>query len=247
MDIPSEVILIGNGTSMKNYIEECQRELKNKFTIGCNINYRFFDNTIQVFKDRKFYRDYKQELDKLPLVITDTEVDKRDVHEGIIKLSHNVYDYQGWENAFTQIRPKVTDKKGLWTSIFSGLYALSLAMGLMKGQGTIYLLGYDFGNSGKIVNGKKETHYFQKDGDINYSGYGRMKDYDKARIDKWWTPFLKETGVKIYNVVDIPDSRLFQFEKITYNEFFNKLTAQQIDQSELRKTIKKEIKERLNV
>lgn len=114
-----------------------------------------------------------------------------------------------------------------------GLFALSLAVA--EQYPSIYLLGYDFGTT-NIDNTK--THFYQDELDVGDSsakknkyfstGVGKPLVYrDKRNKEvkgdvRDFEVYLREPGIKIYNVS--PQSNIPYFQKLTYPEFFERIT-----------------------
>jgi hypothetical protein len=103
----------------------------------------------------------------------------------------------------------------------SGCFALSLAV--LEDYDIAYILGYDWGTTS--VNQRK-THYYQdkiKDLNIYSRGAGNPEIY----LEKLGKIFIKDFDlylkekIKIYNVS--PNSNLYQFEKIDYDNFFERI------------------------
>ena len=204
-------------------------KLKKKFTIGINYSYHFFNSTCQVWLDNKFYKENQKDLDKLPLIIT--KPDK--------KLPSNTIQLKPMSTYHRDV------KRGCYKGSLSGIYSLSLAIYLLD-VGEIFLLGYDFGED-KRKEMKKPgsilalTHFYQ--GKINHGGVGKINYYNtKKRAREDFAPFAKEKKVKIYNVSFISNIPNEVIQKISYDQFFEKLDKNQFNQEELRKYIKGKLK-----
>lgn len=124
-------------------------------------------------------------------------------------------------------------KSGCYKSALCGIYALSLAIYLQPKE--IYLLGYDYGAFKKNI-----THFYQNN--FKHKGTGNLRYYNgvKNRANLDFLPF-KNSDVKIYNVG--LNSKIDIFEKLSYEEFFNKLDNINYNQENLRKTIINKIRE----
>jgi len=143
-----------------------------------------------------------------------------------------------------------------------GIWSLTLAIAL--GFKEIYLLGYDCCE----ING--QTHFYQSvvdltkttpiyikgklvDNRLHYRGVGKLKNgkyktstynIKKHLNEKWFAPFEAERKtIKIYNVS--PDSAIKVFEKINYEEFYNKIQSNNVNQNDARQEIKQLILEKL--
>jgi hypothetical protein len=206
MKCPSECIIIGGGKSIKEGIElGLKNLLKDKFVITCNYAYRHFTPTIETFVDGDFYKDNLETLKTLPCIIGN----KSQVAEKYLLPNTTLYPpgsiYYGKDSL----------EKGVYSPILTGIWSITLAICLMKQQGTIYLLGYDWTQEG-------DTHYYSKE-EINHRGQGRVTFYKKHNADKYFKTFLIEKNIKIYNVS--LNSQLQSFEKISYLSFFNLLNS----------------------
>lgn len=207
-----QVIIIGGGYSISEGIkQQLWHRLKDRFTIGLNYSYRYFEPTALCYVDNAFCRDNEQALKQLPLVIT--------------KKSAG-----GEENGFVTLPPAMiydrSLKKGVYNPQLCGMFALSLAIYLI-GEGEIYLLGYDFGK----VSGK--THFYQDK--LTHRGVGKTDYYSSEKSLGKFDCYKHLTGISIFNVS--PESGLNQFTKIDYGTFFNLLINEKLDQVALRKEI----------
>jgi hypothetical protein len=106
----------------------------------------------------------------------------------------------------------------------SGFFALSLAVADRYDE--IYLLGFDFGTPSLV---DKRTHYYQdrvNELKIESVGIKRPEVYllpngmVKPEVQDF-ALYLRESQIKIYNVS--PLSNISCFDKITYQEFFDKI------------------------
>lgn len=223
MNKPKQLIIIGGGLSIREGINKgLWKKIKGKFVIGINFSYKFHtDPTIQCFLDWKFYAERKKEMSKLPLIVTKTHTQVEG--SNIIYIKPN-----------SKYRRDV--RAGCYKGSLTGIYSVSLGVYLLD-VGEIFLLGYDFGKIPQS-NKKSLTHFFQ--GQYKHKGIGKVSYYNtKGRALNDFRPFVKEKKVKIYNVS--VDSKLLQFEKITYDEFFKKLDNKTYNQEELRKWIKEKL------
>lgn len=107
-----------------------------------------------------------------------------------------------------------------------GIFALSVAFA--EGYDKIYLLGYDFGTP---VIGDKKTHWYQDLGFNGFStGVGNPEVYNDMRGNMKWKedfeiylPNMDEFKIEVFNVS--PESNIKTFQKIDYNQFFEKLNG----------------------
>jgi len=230
-NFPSECIIIGGGKSILPYISLLQPLLTTKFTIACNYAYKTFPSTFLAFNDRDFYTplhakkfpdknpDIYEELGKLPLIIG---IDHNGISE--FKLDNTI----------------LLNNK--YRSVLTGIFALKLAMELMK-SGTIYLLGFDWNRRIGLPerdpnynpNSDLQIHFYN---DIKHRGVGYVGYYENHNPDRDFNQFIKK-DIKIYNVS--PESNINSFEKISYEQFFRLLSNKEENQEELRKEIKEKL------
>ena len=250
--IPNELIIIGGGASIKHGINlGLHRHIQDRFTCGLNYSYKYFTNsTYHCYVDRDFYSKQYSELASLGLIIGKEHRDK--VNPNTITLSTATKYYRNLQG-------------GVYSPELAGLFALSLGIYLID-VGTIYLLGYDFGEyhtknveDARITEETKNivakgdhkrilTHFYQDKG-FNHRGIGKTSYYNaKNRPRDKFMPFIKDEEnkkkIKIYNVS--PTSRIPSeiFEKINYSLFFEKLetTGGRCNHIELRKEIRSKLK-----
>ena len=225
---PNQIIIIGGGSSIKPELKKLQTTLKNKYVIGLNYIYHYFPFcTFYSYVDHKFYTDELENLKNLPLIIGK-------YHSNLNNKTHS-------NTIMLPTRPKYSRdiKKGVYKSSLVGIFALSLAIHLLK-EGEVYLLGYDLGGdlNNKDVNGKIITHFYQ--GEIKHRGIGKCsyyKGYRRGHND--FGCFRDLEGIKIYNIG--LESKLEEFEKINYKEFYDKLHNENLSQDKLRENIKNKL------
>ena len=253
--INNQLIIIGGGPSIQLGIEQgLIDKIKWLFTLGTNYSYRYFNSTALTFVDSTFYEigsctftgkevlAHRQALKRQQLIIGAS-------YNQPAKLDNTI---------FVPSRGKHSRdiSTGIYTPWLCGALALTLGVALMKDipDSEIFLLGFDFGemrkeryeeeinefNRRKISkldkDGNYVTHFYD---DIKHKGTGKISHFnqhDKAR--KVFGPYKEEKDVKIYNVC--PTSKIPSdiFNKINYQEFFDKLTNPISSQEELRKEIK---------
>jgi len=227
MNKPSQLILLGGGSSLKEGIDMGLFEkIKGKFSIGTNYSYKFFPSTLQVFVDSTFYNTQRLELEKLPLIIGQCRNIKVKLPNTLAIPSNSVYN-----------RDLVG---GVHSAKLSGIYALTLGIHLLD-SGDLFLLGYDLGavSKDKDDKGRVKTHFYQ--GITDHRGVGKTSYYDvRDRDKKDFGCFAQEKKIHIYNVS--PLSNINVFEKIDYKTFFEKLNSEIFNQEELREYIKIQLK-----
>jgi hypothetical protein len=98
-------------------------------------------------------------------------------------------------------------------------------------------------NKGVIINqgGKywrERTHWYQ--GKLEHRGIGKTNFYHSDnKVNKLFSVFKNETKCSIVNVS--PNSNLFTFPKINYDEMFNQLNNETYNQEELRQFIREKL------
>lgn len=125
-----------------------------------------------------------------------------DVPENILKLNASK-TYFG-ENGLQQ---------GLYSPYLVGLFSLSLAIALKFEE--IFLLGYDCG----FVDNKSHFHDIEHRGRLNERPYTKIQKFN----------VYKDCTNRIYNVSMA--SRLQIFPKISYSDFYDKITNNVVDQT----------------
>ena len=227
MNKPSQLILLGGGSSLKEGIDMGLFEkIKGKFSIGTNYSYKFFPSTFQTFVDSTFYNAQKLELEKLPLIVGQCRHIKDKLPNTLAIPSVSVYNRDL--------------KGGIYSAKLCGIYTLSLAIYLLD-EGDLFLLGMDMGAITKNFDDKKRkiTHWYQ--GQTEHRGVGKVSYYDvKERGEKDFGCFKDEKKIHIYNVSTL--SKINVFPKIDYKTFFEKLNNELFNQDELRIYIKEKLK-----
>ena len=219
---PKQLFIVGGGSSIKESLPQLWQKINNRFVIGINYSYHHFKNpTFHVYLDKNFYKDNKEALDKLPLIIT----------KPLKNLPSNVIQLKTITSYNRDVR------KGAYKGSLSGIYALSLAIYLLD-EGEIFLLGYDFCGIGKDNKGRAKTHYYEN---IEHRGRGKINYYGtKGRADRDFGVYKNEKKCKIYNVS--LQSQINVFPKISYTQFFEMINNETFNQDELRKYIKERLK-----
>jgi hypothetical protein len=226
MKKPKQLVIIGGGLSIKEGIElGLWEKIKGKFTIGINFSYKYFpDATFQCYLDKQVRRKNVKDFAEMPLVITKLQPIKHRPNESQINT----------KGQYTR-----DIKSGIYKGSLTGIYCVTLGIHLLE-EGEIYLLGYDYGGIVKDKDKKKRplTHFYQ--GEIEHRGIGRANYYNrKTRAEQDFGVYKEEKKVKIYNVS--LKSNLTTFPKISYTEFFKKLTHAKYNQDELRQWVKSKL------
>jgi hypothetical protein len=191
----NQIIIIGGGASIPPG-NELFNFLSNKWTIGCNEVYKFFEPTVTTWMDKELINN--KHMKALPLVIGKKWLHNKSTKNQILLKTSVEFDR--------------TLKNGIYCPSLVGVFSLSLAIFLLKNEGEIFLLGYDF----KGTNGK--DYFFQKEfKEKCYYDDPLPPTLDSTLFD----PFKTVEDIKIYNVS--PESRLDQFEKINYSQFYEKV------------------------
>ena len=236
--VPKQIVIIGGGASVKEGIQKgLWKKISSKWTIGLNYSFNYFDSTMLCYVDNDFYNKQIEKLEKLPLIVGKTHKFKC-LPNTIMLNTGNKY-----------IRDLST---GVYKSSLVGIFALSLSIYLLN-EGEIFLLGYDYGelrtekftkelkNPKELkevtVKDKKNraiTHFYQ--GKIEHRGVGKVSYYNShGRAKNDFKVYKNENEVKIYNVSLV--SKITQFPKISYEEFFKKLDGKSYNQDIIRKVI----------
>lgn len=224
-----QLIIIGGGSSRKDGVDTgLYSKLNNKFTIGLNHIYKFFDSTCLMFVDNDFYTDNIENMNKLPLIIGK-------VHDRIKPMTNLIT-----LKTTTKYTRDLT--KGVYKNALVGLFALSLGIYLLD-EGEIFLLGFDQGEIDKDKKDSKSrliTHCNQDE--LKHRGLGKVNYYHgKNRAERDFSVYIEEKKIKIYNVS--PKSRIPDtvFEKITYQKFYEMLTYQIYSQDYIRNYIREKL------
>jgi len=201
--MPKELILIGGGSSLSEGIKMgLWDKLSNKFVISCNYAYNDFPTaTLSTYVDQDYYKaESKKELfQKLPLIIGKRHSMK--ILPNTIMLNAGATYNRNLKN-------------GVFKSSLCGLFSLSLGIYLLD-VGTIYLLGFDFGNirNEKDSNKKFKTHYYQEDEKrehrgcfdkkteiLTENGWRNCKTINKE--DKIYSLNLKTNNIELANIIN---------------------------------------------
>jgi hypothetical protein len=243
----NECIILGGGLSVNEGQEKgLFQKIENKFVIGINFAFKFFNPTFTCFADPiSFYKTYYNEIKDLPLIVgrTTPDIGVKPHPNTIFLKPSTIYNR--------------TLSNGLYHPFLGGLMALSLAIYLLD-VGKIYLLGFDGGkitkdreqvditkvkNKGVIISqgGKywrERTHWYQ--GKLEHRGIGKLGFYHSDnKVNKLFSVFKNETKCSIVNVS--PNSNLTIFPKISYDEMFNQLNNETHHQEELRRFIREKL------
>lgn len=221
-----QIIIVGGGKTIQEGVDSgLWDKLKGKCTFGLNYSYNYFESTIQMYVDLKFYKNQYNDLAKLPLVVGQYHNIKNKLDNTIMIRSYSKYD--------------PTLQQGAYKASLCGLFALTVAIYLQPKE--IFLLGYDYGSDmkEKDKNEKFITHFYQ--GDINHRGIGKINYYTaRGRAGRDFDVYADSASI-INNVSLI--STIPTFQKISYTEFFSRLDNNTYSQDELREIIKSKLKE----
>jgi len=230
-------IIIGGGKSIEPYRKELAEKTKDQFTIVINYGFLHFPHTCMCFGDTDFYfpskakqnpgkyPDIYEKLKNESLIIYNNEKNKLKDYQ----LPNTIYVKSGCGYNTNPL------KMGFYHHVITGIFALSLAQFLMDYNGIIFLCGFDW--SRNKPNEQTEIHYYS-DQELYHKGKHKTDYYHNNNPDNFFGHF-KEPNIKIYNVSEI--SSINSFEKISYNQMFNLLIPQEIDQNKIRKYIKEKL------
>lgn len=241
--LPKELVILGGGWSVLNGIEKgLFDKLKNMFCIGLNYSYNWVETTALCGTDEDMYNADHEKIQARPELWIGKEN---------MTLKKRGDNHVFFKDSYTYDREL---DKGVYTPTLTGLFCLSLMIRAMN-EGTIYLLGYDYGpklnEAGEIICEDRAprfplTHWYQ--GKLNHRGIGKINWYTAtvsdplsggvriSHAEKEFRPYAPESKVKIFNVS--PQSNIPTFEKIGYEEFFRKTETAAHNQETLRADLK---------
>lgn len=248
--ITKQLIILGGGRSALEGVEKGLFEkISNSFVFGLNYAFHYMEPTVVVCVDETFYNSQKSYLDLQKLIIC------QDLPK--IPIAQNKIDLKTSKNYNRDCHA------GYYKSSLCGLFSLSLGIKLLD-EGEIFLLGYDGGSNGQLDGNKQQiTHWYQgktcisrytkEPFEIRHRGIGKVSWYNtideqriegkkvfKKRAETEFEVYKEEQKVKIYNVS--LQSNIEAFEKITYENFFDKIKKQEASQDELRQYIIQNLK-----
>lgn len=222
----SQCFLIGGGRSIFPHLKILQDKLKDKFVISLNYAYQEFPNaTLQCFTDIAYWTEQRihKDLLNLPLIVAKDHSVK--YSPNIIALKNNT---KKWVKDL---------KEGVYCPSLTGTFAIALALYLFEGE--IYLTGFDGGNidGKKAKNGVLYTHYNQDK--FTHRGTGGLSYYNiKGAMETSFGVFKNE------NILNVGlKSKMAIFKKISYDEFWERINDEKVDQEKLRGQIKLKLKE----
>jgi len=222
---PNRAIIIGGGYSIKEGMQfGLFDKIKTEFTVGLNSAYKFIEPTIEMWVDWSFWagrntepnKDKILQLNSLKICNVSAIRKENSIPNDIIPLYCK-----------GNVRPsEMFSKKAVFSPALCGYFGLTITANILNKLthgGEIYLLGYDFGDAGKTDNkGRAITHFYQ--GQIEHRGIGLIKYYKakETNADAIFKMYVEDfPNIKIYNVSMI--SKINVFEKISYQDFFQKI------------------------
>jgi hypothetical protein len=212
-----EVILFGAGKSIRKGIElGLYDKIKDKEV--WSLNYAF--TTLPYLPSREIWVDFsffRKNSGKLQLLhdkgVSLYTADKRRYG----KLADKIH-------LQSSTRQQELTNKDVYYKGENGLVGFfGLSMACEEGYSPIYLLGYDYG----VINvNDKDTHYYQGKLQVKSSGVANPHVYLNGKTGKpnkhlKCFDFYRKYDSEIINVS--PKSHIYQFPKITYEEFFKKI------------------------
>jgi len=268
--IPNKTIIVGGGSSIRQNMWDTPisdlllwSKIKNEFTIGTNWSYKYFNSTILMYNDYQFYGTEKENLQNIPLILgkEDGSYQRKDgiKHDNNVILLKECQSIKKrkYNECEESMHPhywrKQAWEKGFYSSQLIGLKALNLAIALDCDE--IYLLGndacdinghthfYDDTNVGHYMwNGQKYSGVGKNDrGLYNTGTYNKIDELNNF----WFKPYEEELqkGIKIFNVS--LNSKIDIFPKISYEEFYNKLSInkQETNHHQIRDFLRKKLNE----
>ena len=122
---PKQLFIIGGGTSIQEGIKtNLWSKLKDKWTLGLNYSYKYFNSTFNMFVDRDFWQKQKELMKDLPLIIGKYH-DKHSYTPNCITVQ-------------TGMQYERDLSKGVYKASLVGIFALSMAIYLLD-EGEIFL------------------------------------------------------------------------------------------------------------
>jgi len=179
---PNQLIIIGGGSSITTGVNKgLWSVLRGQFTCGINHSYRHFDSTFLCCMNyMDFYDTNREELSKLPLIVTCTRPHPSEWEANTILVDKN---YR-----------------------LSGILAIDIGIKIL-GEGEIYLLGYDYSGS-HFYNNKSSIYYDRgfEDRDFGEFNNSKVKIYNVSINSKIkcfskisYSKFFKQLDNKQYN------------------------------------------------
>jgi len=221
-----QVIIVGGGYSVNDGIQQgLWQRIKGKTIWSCNYAFMTMPYlpTRELWVDRSFFKNNIDKLNELANKNVEivckfntsvSNLPKTQVYVGTRKNE----EYFGKEGI-------IKNKIFVGQQGFVGTFALHVA--ICEGYNEIFLLGFDYGIPLNSTT-NQITHYYQGNLKVISSGVGRPNVYIdnnkiKSAVDTY-SIFLQETDIKIWNVS--PKSNIQCFDKITYEQMFNKINEQ---------------------
>jgi hypothetical protein len=249
--LPKQLVILGGGASIRPYWDGVHKDkglfelLPKLFSCGLNYSYRFVESTVYCGIDEKFFNENFKDIIKMPLFLGKTNYSVTlDYGKNKMYLFNSVRTYDRDLYA------------GIYSPTLAGLFAISTFIKLMD-EGEIYLLGFDYGptrdEQGKPITdqlGRVITHWYQSK--VEHRGIGKTAWYTSTHDDpkkkgatitnaeREFGVYAKESKVKIYNVN--PQSVIPTFEKISYEQFFTKISIPEHNQNDIRKDLELKFK-----
>lgn len=247
MSLPKQLVIIGGGASIIEGINKgLWGVIPKTFSCGLNYSYKYINTTVNCGIDEKFYNENYKDILKLPLYFCKMNPGT------LVNWPKNCYMFK---SAYLYDRDLYG---GIYSSTLAGLFALSAFIKILD-EGEIYLMGFDYDCLRDSENkpvldklGRPLTHFYQEIEHIEHRGIGKLNWYTSTLIDpkksgvritnaeKEFGVYANESKVKIYNVN--PQSAINTFEKISYEQFFNKILTVEQTQDEIRKELEMKFK-----
>lgn len=244
---PTQLIIIGNGTSLNEGLERgLINKLSKKFHIIMNFSYEYFQEaTVLCFVDPEFYLGLKRKwqdtedrrlkhlenIKKFPLILGRNCPDIKQIYPNTI-LFNSSEKYQGRKS----IECNLIHRGNL-----CGLFTLTLGICLLD-VGEIFILGFDSGPLGWVNRIAPYNHFTQKRPNaIKHRGFRQIAYYEDRHEKRDYEVYKGDPKIKIYNVSlnsNIPEDI---FPKISYDKFFEMLDDNQYNQQDLRTLVKNNI------
>lgn len=216
-----DVVIVGGGSSVKEGIEKgLWEQIKDKEVWSLNFAFMFMPYLPkrQLWIDTSFFRNYCNKLQELHSHGVSLHTKKNEMYDQAI-YKDKITTYEVARN----LKEPIKDRLFVGQMGLTGLLALHLA--IIEQYDTIYLLGYDYGTPDL---NDRITHFYSDkvvENDIKSSGVANtrvyLEDNNAPKKNMEDLKFFNDFSNKIYNVS--LKSNITYFEKISYEEFFNKI------------------------
>ncbi len=220
-----QCVIVGGGYSVKEGIDKgLWDKIRGKEVWACNSIFKIMPYlpTRELWVDKDFWN---HEIDNLQqLQLKGVELITKDYFR-LAGLQEQITQY-GTERELAAWKSEMLQEQRIFTGAMGLVGMFDLGVAVMRGYDEIFLLGYDFGSPGLDI---KSTHVVQERIlELNILSYGAgrpevyiLPDGQLRNEIKDWEAYTTFPN-KIWNVSMI--SNLTYFPKITYDDFFSKIS-----------------------